>query len=66
MYIDLHLTLDEKYPAGALRYNSNQLRDEVLEPISQRVDWANKLTGKALQEFFAGLLKLPDGMNLSG
>lgn len=51
VYLNMHLTLDQKYPDGTLKFSSKILRDEVVSPVATKVSWANALAGRALRKF---------------
>jgi hypothetical protein len=51
-YLDMQLTLEAKYPRGSLKYTTRALKAEQLQAVMPKVAWANKLTGKALREFY--------------
>lgn len=60
IYIDMHLTLDQKHPEGTLKFSSRALKALNLNPIAAKVDWANVLSGKALRKFLASQINKLD------
>jgi hypothetical protein len=52
VFLDMQLTLEAKYPRGTLSYTTRAIKDEKLQAVMPKVAWANRLTGRALKEFY--------------